>query len=116
VSMVLSPLKLSFGMTRPLCKMQLGSPCQLVEVQFRVVAEHISTRELVQEYLANKTFMTSGGWGIPKRKDEGNKLELVRPPYRFKFQKIFSGPCAEWPEVIETMCNEILGNYTKKED
>jgi hypothetical protein len=58
MSMVMSPLKLSFGMTRPLCNMQLGSPCQLDEVQFRVVAEHISTRDLVQEYLANKTFPT----------------------------------------------------------
>jgi hypothetical protein len=25
-------------------------------------------------------------------------------------------PLTEWLEVIETMCNEILGNYTKKED
>jgi hypothetical protein len=43
MSMVMSPLKLSFSMTRPLCNMQLGSPCQLAEVEFRVVAEHIST-------------------------------------------------------------------------
>jgi hypothetical protein len=70
----------------------------------------------VQEYLANKTFPTSGGWGMPKRKDEGNKLKLVRLPYRFKFHKTFSGLYAEWLEVIEIMCNEILGNYTKKED
>jgi hypothetical protein len=70
----------------------------------------------VLEYLANKTFSTSGGWGMPKRKGEGNKLELVRLPYCFKFHKTFSDPCAEWLEVIETMCNEILGNYTKKED
>jgi hypothetical protein len=41
--MVMSPLKLSFGMTRPLCHMQLGSPCQLAEVEFRVVAAEIST-------------------------------------------------------------------------
>jgi hypothetical protein len=61
VSMVMSPLKLSFGMTRPLCNMQLGSPCQLVEVEFRVVVEHISTRDLVQEYLAKETFPSSGG-------------------------------------------------------
>jgi hypothetical protein len=27
-----------------------------------------------------------------------------------------SEPCQEWLEIIETMCNEILGNYTKKED
>jgi hypothetical protein len=61
MSMVMSPLRLSFGMTRPLCNMQLGSPCQLSGVEFRVVVEHISTRELVQEYLANKTFPSSGG-------------------------------------------------------
>jgi hypothetical protein len=70
----------------------------------------------VQEYLANRTFPTSGGWGMPKKKEEGNKYELVRLPYRFKFQKSFSKPWTEWLELIETMCNEILGNYTKKED
>jgi hypothetical protein len=116
MTMVMSPLRMSFGMTRPLCNMQLGSPCQLAEVEFRVVAEHISTRDLVQEYLANKTFPTSGGWGMPKKKEEGNKYELVRLPYRFKFQKSFGKPFAEWLELIETMCNEIIGNYTKKED
>ena len=41
---------------------------------------------------------------------------VVLLPYRFKFQNTFSGPCAEWVEMIETMCNEIFGNYTKKED
>jgi hypothetical protein len=116
MTMVMSPLRLSFGMTRPLCNMQLGSPCELAEVEFRVVAEHISTRYLVQEYLANKTFPTSGGWGMPKKKGEENKYELVRLPYLFKFQKSFSKTCAEWLELIETIYNEILGNYTKKED
>ena len=61
MSMVMSPLRLNFGMTRPLCNMQLGSPCQLAEVEFSVVAEHISMRDLVQEYLENPTFPTSGG-------------------------------------------------------
>jgi hypothetical protein len=49
MSMVMSPLKLSFSMTRPLCNMQLGSPCQLAKVEFKVVAEHMSTQDLVQE-------------------------------------------------------------------
>jgi hypothetical protein len=40
------------------------------------VAEHISTRDLVQEYLVNRTFPTSGGWGMLKKK-EGKKYELV---------------------------------------
>jgi hypothetical protein len=76
MTMVMSPLKLSFRMTRPLCNMQLGSPCQLVEVEFRVVARHIGTRDLVQEYLANRTFSTSIGWGMPKKKEEGKSMNL----------------------------------------
>jgi hypothetical protein len=115
MTMVMSPLSLSFGMTRPLCNMQLGLPCQLAEVEFRVVAEQISTRDLVQEYLANRTFLTSSGWGMSKRKEVGKKHELVRLAYRFKFEKQFKKPCKEWLDMIETMCNEILGNYTKKD-
>jgi hypothetical protein len=65
--------------------------------------------------LANRTFPTSSGWGC-RRKRKGEKYELVRLPYRFKFEKQFKKPCNEWLEMIETMCNEILGNYTKKED
>jgi hypothetical protein len=114
--MVMSPLKLSFGMTRPLCNMQLGCPCQLAEVEFEVVAGHIGTRDLVQEYLANRTFPTSSGWGMPKKKEEQKKYELGWLPYRFKFQKTFKESCTEWLELIETMCNESLRNYTKKED
>jgi hypothetical protein len=34
ISMVMSPLKLIFDMTRPLCNMQLSSPCQLAEVEY----------------------------------------------------------------------------------
>jgi hypothetical protein len=53
---------------------------------------------------------------MPKLKGTKEKKELVRLPYKFKFEKQFKGPCQEWLEMIETMCNEILGNYTKKED
>jgi hypothetical protein len=53
---------------------------------------------------------------MPKLKGTKKTLELVRLPYRFKFEKQFKEPCQEWLEMIETMCNEILGNYTKKED
>jgi hypothetical protein len=71
MTMVMNPMSLSFRMTRPLGRMQLGSPCQLAEVEFRVVAIEISTRDLVQEYLANRTFPTSSGWGMPKKKEGG---------------------------------------------
>jgi hypothetical protein len=53
---------------------------------------------------------------MPKRKEVGKKHELVRLAYCFKFEKQFKKPCKEWLDKIETMCNEILGNYTKKED
>jgi hypothetical protein len=114
--MILSPLSLSFGMTRPLCNMKPGLPCQLAVAEFRVVVEHISTRDLVQEYLANRVFPTLSEWSMPKLKGTKKKNELVRLAYKFKFEKQFRGPYQEWLEVIETMCNEILGNYTKKED
>jgi hypothetical protein len=116
MTMVMSLLSLNFGMTQPMCNMQLGSPCQLSAVEFRVVAEKISTRDLMQEYLANRTSPTSSDWGMPKLKGTKKKYELVRLPYHFKFEKQFNEPCQEWLEMIETMCNEILGNYTKKED
>jgi hypothetical protein len=85
-------------------------------VEFRVVSEQISTRDLVQEYLANRVLPTLREWGMPKLKGEKKKHELVRLPYHFKFKKHFKEPCQEWLDTIEVMCNEILGNYTRKED
>jgi hypothetical protein len=87
MTMVMSPLRLSFGMTRLLCNMQLGSPCQLAKVEFRVAASHISTRNLVQEYLANKTFPTSSGWGMPKKKEGGKNMNLFDFPTVSNFRR-----------------------------
>ena len=84
--MVMSPLSLSFGMTRPLCNMKSGSPCQLAVAEFRVVAEQISTRDLVQEYLANRVSPTLSEWSMPKLNGTKKKNELVRLPYRFKLR------------------------------
>jgi hypothetical protein len=86
----------------------------LAVAEFRVVAEQINTRDLVQEYLANRTSPTLSEFSMPKLKGMKKTLELVWLPYRFKFEKQFKEPCQEWLEMIETMCNEILGNYTKK--
>jgi hypothetical protein len=95
--------------------MMPGDPCQHVVYEFRIVSEHIGTRDLVQEYLANRVFPTLREWSMPKLEGE-KKSELVRLPYNFKFKKHFKEPCQEWLDTIEVMCNEILGNYTKKED
>jgi hypothetical protein len=113
---VQSPLDLAFGLTRPLCDMLQGSPCREAVGEFQVVSEHIGTRDLVQEYLANRVFPMLKEWNMSKLKGEMKKNELVRLPYHFKLKKHFKEPCQEWLEMIEAMCNEILGNCTKKED
>jgi hypothetical protein len=92
-----------------------GTTCPDPVGDFRVVSEHIGTRDLVQEYLANRVFPTLKEWDMSKLKGEKKKNELVRLPY-FKFKKHFKEPYQEWLDTIEVMCNEILGNYTKKED
>ena len=48
--MVQSPLELIFGETRPPCNMTPKGPTQIALVEFRVIAEHIGTRDLVQEF------------------------------------------------------------------
>jgi hypothetical protein len=80
MTMVMSPMRLSLGTTRPLCHMQLGSPCQLAEVKFRVVAAEISTRDLVQEYLANKSFPTSSGSESRRRRKGERNMSLFDSP------------------------------------
>jgi hypothetical protein len=114
--LVQSPLELIFGETRPLCNMTPEGPTQIALAEFKVIAEHISTRDLVQEFLAFKVFPTMKEWAMPKLEGKKKEGELVRLPYHYKFKKHFKVPCQEWLDTIEVMCNEILGNYSKKED
>jgi hypothetical protein len=92
------------------------SPSQIALGEFRVIVDHIGTRDLVQEFLAFRVFPTLKEWDMPKLKGEKKKGELVRLPYYYKFKKHFKVPCQEWLNTIEVMCNDILGNYSKKED
>jgi hypothetical protein len=70
----------------------------------------------VQEFLAFRVFPTLKEWEMSKLKGEKKKGEFVRLPYHYKFKKHFKVPCQEWLDTIEVMCNEILDNYSKKED
>jgi hypothetical protein len=90
------------------------SPSQIAISEFRVIAEHIGTRDLVQEFLAFRVFPTLKEWEMSKVKGEKKKGEFVRLPSYYKFKKYFKVPCQEWLDTIEVMCNEILGNYSKK--
>lgn len=73
---VMSPMRLNFGLMRSVCNMGLGSSTQVAQVAFSTVAEHIATRDLVQEFLANKVFPTLSRWGMPKVKEGTNKGPL----------------------------------------
>lgn len=83
------------------------------------MVDHIGTHDFVQEFLANQTFPTLFGWGIskPKKRDEETKSGVLKVfPYCFKKHPVFKCPCADWLTYIELVCDEILGNYTIKED
>jgi hypothetical protein len=114
--LVQNPLELIFGEIRPQCNMTPGNPSQIALAEFRVIAEHIGTRDLMQEFLAFRVFPTLKEWDMLKLKGEKKKGELIRLPYHYKFKKHFKVPCQEWLDTIEVMCNEILGNYSKKEE
>jgi hypothetical protein len=114
--LVQSPLELTFGETRPRCRMEVEGPTWAALGEFKIIAEHIGTRDLVQEFLAFRVFPTMKDWTMPKLKGEKKKGELVRLPYHYEFKKYFKVPCQEWLDTIEIMSNEILGNYSKKED
>jgi hypothetical protein len=43
-----------------------GSPSQIALAEFRVIAEHIGTRDLVQEFLDFRVFPTLKEWDMPK--------------------------------------------------
>jgi hypothetical protein len=114
--LVQSHLELIFGETRPRCRMTTEGPTWAALAEFKIIAEHIGTRDLVQEFLAFRVFPTMKEWTMPKLKGEKKEGELVRLPYYYKFKKYFKTPCQEWLDTIEVMSNEILGNYSKKED
>lgn len=114
---VMSIMRMNFGLMRSIYNMSIGSPARVAQIAFTRMAEHIGTRELVQEFLGNRVFSMLYGWGMTmKDKEEIEKGTLVRLPYQFKGQYVFKRSFADWLEMIEVMCNNILSNFTKKED
>jgi hypothetical protein len=112
--LVQSPLELIFGETRPRCSMTPEGPTQIALAEFRIIAEHIGTRDLVQEFLAFKIFPTMKEWAMPKLEREKKEGELVRLPYHYKFKKYFKALCQEWLETIEIMSLKFLEITLKK--
>jgi hypothetical protein len=63
-----------------MCNMTPEGPTQIALAEFRVIAEHIGTRDLVQELLAFKVFPTMKEWVVPKLEEERKKENLSDHP------------------------------------
>ena len=89
-------------------------PTQIALAEFGVIAEHIDTRDLVQEFLSFKVFPNMKEWAMSKLKGKKKEGELIWLPYHYKFKRHFKVPFQEWLDTIKVLCNEILQNYSKK--
>jgi hypothetical protein len=110
--MLMSPLKISFGMKRLECNMnEAVETCYNI---FKTVVEKVGTQNWIQEALAYNILPTCIGWKLLKQvkcKDG----ELVSLAFKFKGQSSYKAPCEEWLKLIEKKHNEICGNYLTRE-
>jgi hypothetical protein len=67
-------------------------PTQTALAEFRIIAEHIGTRDLVQEFLAFKIFPTMKEWAMPKLEREKKEGELVDYPTTISSRNILRHP------------------------
>jgi hypothetical protein len=114
--LVFVAIRACFKYKSPIC--YINFEAQATMVAFNVVYTHIGTRDLVQEYLAFKTWPLSVEWDIPNMTEkDASELEpkLIRLRYKYKFEDEFGEPCNEWLDSIQAKCNKILGNYSKAE-
>jgi hypothetical protein len=73
-------------------------------------------RDLIQEFLAFKTWPLAAEWDMLKM-SQGDALDiepgLFRLHYKYIFEDEFGEPSDGWLDYVEARCNEILGNYSK---
>jgi len=105
-SMVMSPLRISFGLPRPM--MPSSSPENIqARVAFETMAAHISTRCLVEEYMAVGRVPCSTGFLVLKGPGVVAPNGLVTLPFQFKASSKFKMPLEE---------REVVRNFVPKED
>jgi hypothetical protein len=111
-----TPIVTCFGYKKPKCYINFKAEAAIVT--FNVVCRHIGTRDIVQKFLAFKTWPLGAEWEMPKmsEKDALNmEPGLIRLHYKYKFKDGVGEPSDGWLDYVEVKCNEILGNYSKLE-
>jgi hypothetical protein len=68
--------------------MMVDGPTWAALGEFKIIAEHIGTRDLVQEFLAFKVFPTSKEWEMPKLQGEKKKRGTCTVALLLQVQKI----------------------------
>jgi hypothetical protein len=111
-SMLMSPLKISFGLKRSKCNMSKAAE-KWYKI-FNTAAEKIGSPDLIQGALAYNIFPTYTEWKLPKEV-KSNEGALVTLAFKFKEQASYKAPYTWWLKLIETKSNKIVGNYLAKE-
>jgi hypothetical protein len=96
----------------------LTSKPKLPIVAFNDVSTYIGRKDLVQEYLAFKTWPLSTKWDMPMVSEgDASYVEpgLIRLQYKYRFEDEFGEPNDGWLYYIEAKCNKIVGNFSKSE-
>jgi hypothetical protein len=92
-----SPIVINFGFKKPTCYVNFEA--QAAIVGFNAVSTHIGMRDLVQEFLAFKTWPLAAEWDMPKM-SEGDASDaepgLVRLRYKYRFKDEFGEPSDGW--------------------
>jgi hypothetical protein len=90
------------------------SPSQIALGEFRVTAEHIGTRDLVQEFLAFRVFPTLKEWDMPKLKGEKKKGNLFGCPTIINSRNISKCPARNGKTQLKLCATTFLAIILKK--
>jgi hypothetical protein len=109
-----TPTVTCFGYKKTMC--YINFEAQAAIVAFNAVCTHIGTRDLVQEFLAFKTWPLGVEWEMSKmfEKDASDvESRLIRLHYNYKFESEFGEHSGGWLDYVEAKHNEMFGNYSK---
>ena len=113
--MVMCPLRISFGLPQPMMSSSSRENIQ-ARVTFETVAAHITTRSLVEEYVAVRRIPCGADFSVPKGPGVVAPSGLVTLPFQFKTLGRFKTPSEEWRKCVERLACEIIGTFVLKEE
>ena len=102
-----TPIATSFEYQKPTC--YINFEAQAAIVVFNVVCTHIGTMDLIQEFLAFKTWPLAAKWEMSNmfEKDASDvEPRLIRLCYKYKFEAEFGEPSDGWLDYVEKKCKK----------